>query len=43
MIEVYKWVKGIKKRNIDQVMEISSLDRTDMADIGLQTVGKRNL
>ncbi len=28
MIEVYKWVKGIKKGNINQVLEISSQDRT---------------
>ena len=28
MIEVYKWVKGINKRKIDQVLEISSQDRT---------------
>ena len=28
MIEVYKWVKGINKGNIDQVIEISSQDRT---------------
>ena len=28
MIEVYKWVKGINKGNIEQVIEISSQDRT---------------
>ena len=28
MIEVFKWVKGIKKRNINQVLEISSQDMT---------------
>ena len=28
MIEVFKWVKGINKGNIDQVLEISSQDRT---------------
>ena len=27
-IEVYKWVKRISKGNIDQVLEISSQDRT---------------
>ena len=27
MIEVFKWVKGINKRNIDQVLEISNQDR----------------
>ena len=27
-IEVFKWVKGINKGNIDQVLEISSQDRT---------------
>ena len=26
MIEVYKWIKGINKGNIDQVLEISSQD-----------------
>ena len=28
MIEVFKWVKGINKGNIDQVLEISNQDRT---------------
>ena len=28
MIEVFKWVKGINKGNIDQVLKISSQDRT---------------
>ena len=28
MIEAFKWVKGINKGNIDQVLEISSQDRT---------------
>ena len=28
MIEVFKWAKGINKENIDQVLEISSQDRT---------------
>ena len=28
MIEVFKWVKGINKGNIDHVLEISSQDRT---------------
>ena len=28
MIEVFKWVKGINKGNIDQVLELSSHDRT---------------
>ena len=28
MIEVLKWVKGINKENIDQVLEFSSQDRT---------------
>ena len=28
MIEVFKWVKGINKENIDQVLEITSQDRT---------------
>ena len=28
MIEVFKWVKGINKENINQVLEISSQDRT---------------
>ena len=28
MVEVFKWVKGINKGNIDQVLEISSQDRT---------------
>ena len=28
MIEIFKWVKGINKENIDQVLEISSQDRT---------------
>ena len=28
MIEVFKWVKGINKGNIDQVLEFSSQDRT---------------
>ena len=28
MIEVFKWVKGINKGNIDQVIEINSRDRT---------------
>ena len=28
MIEVFKWIKGINKGNIDQVLEISSQDRT---------------
>ena len=28
MIEVFKWVKGINKRNINQVLEISSQDMT---------------
>ena len=28
MIEVCKWVKGINKGNIDQVLEISSQDKT---------------
>ena len=28
MIEIYKWVKGINKGNIDQVIEISSQNRT---------------
>ena len=28
MIEVFKWVKGINKGSIDQVLEISSQDRT---------------
>ena len=28
MIEVFKWVKGINKGNINQVLEISSQDRT---------------
>ena len=28
MIEVFKWEKGINKGNIDQVLEISSQDRT---------------
>ena len=28
MIEVFKWIKGINKGNIDQVLEISSPDRT---------------
>ncbi len=28
IIEVYKWVKGINKGNIDQVIEITSQDRT---------------
>ena len=28
MTEVYKWVKGINKGNIDQVIEINSQDRT---------------
>ena len=47
MIEVYKWVKGINKGNIEQVIEISSQDRTRgngykleklmWVDIGLQT------
>ena len=27
MIEVFKWVKGINKRNIDQILEFSSQDR----------------
>ena len=27
MIEVFKWIKGINKGNIDQVLEISSQDR----------------
>ena len=48
MIEVFKWVKGINKGNIDQVLEISSQDRTRgsglklkirfMTDIGSLTV-----
>ena len=28
MIEVFKWVKGMNKGNIDEVLEISSQDRT---------------
>ena len=28
MIEVFKWIKGINKRNIDQVLETSSQERT---------------
>ena len=28
MIEVFKWVKGINKGNIEQVLEISSQERT---------------
>ena len=28
MIEVFKWIKGIYKGNIDQVLELSSQDRT---------------
>ena len=28
MIEVFKWVKGINKVNIDQVLGFSSQDRT---------------
>ena len=28
MIEVLKWVKGINKRNINQVLEISNQDMT---------------
>ena len=28
MIEIFKWVKGIKKGNIDQVLEFSNQDRT---------------
>ena len=28
MTELYKWVKGINMENIDQVIEISSQDRT---------------
>ena len=27
MIKVFKWIKGINKGNIDQVLEISSQDR----------------
>ena len=27
-IEVFKWIKGINKGNIDQVLEFSSQDRT---------------
>ena len=28
MIEVFEWVKGINKRNINKVLEISSQDMT---------------
>ena len=28
MIEVFKWIKGINKGNTDQILEISSQDRT---------------
>ena len=28
MIEIFKWVKGINKGSIDQVLEICSQDRT---------------
>ena len=28
MIEIFKWVKEINKENINQVLEISSQDRT---------------
>ena len=28
MIEVFKWVKGINKGNIDQILEINIQDRT---------------
>ena len=32
MIEVYKWVKGINKGSIEQVIEISSQGRPGHAD-----------
>ena len=28
MIEVFRWVKGINKENIDQVLEVNNQDRT---------------
>ena len=32
MVEVYKWVKGINKGSIEQVIEISSQGRPGQAD-----------
>ena len=36
MIEIFKWVKGINKGNIDQVLEINTQDRTRESEYKLE-------
>ena len=38
MIEIFKWVKGIKKENINKVLEISSQDMTRGNGYKLETL-----